>query len=112
MNLLERFSSLNLRGSRDLRLLTRRSLEPRIGGGRNLVLTFPREIDTPINKVLYALWHDGDQCYCNLHLRTGLTTSELKRALKFLIDEEHQVIRMSDPPGKGSEVRARYRLAS
>ena len=52
-----------------------------------LQIAFPRRIEEPEAKVIYALWREGDQPFCNLHLLTNFSRSELKRAINKLTAE-------------------------
>jgi len=50
-------------------------------------LAFPDEVSTPAERVLFALWKEGNQSYVRLMLRTGLRRGEFDTALNQL--EEH-----------------------
>jgi len=49
-----------------------------------LQLNFPEFIHSPENKIIYTLWREGDQSFCNLAILTGLTGGKFKNALKAL----------------------------
>lgn len=52
-----------------------------------LSIHFPPGVDDPYAKVVYALRREGQQCYCNLRMLTGLKPKEFKKALRELIDD-------------------------
>ena len=58
-----------------------------------LALKFPPGISSAEEKVLYALWHEGDQCFCNLRILTGLSDAELRRTLSRLVNQSRVVER-------------------
>jgi hypothetical protein len=51
-----------------------------------LQLDFPESVSDTKHKVLYALWKEGEQCYCNLRLLTGLSEQDIRPAIRGLID--------------------------
>lgn len=69
-----------------------------------LQLRFPSDLERTVvpavSKVVHALWHEGEQCYCNLKLLTGLPRAELNDALHRLLEigwiERHEA---AIPPG-------------
>ena len=79
-----------------------------------LQLQFPSQIASPTEKVVYSLWHEGEQCYCNLRMLTGLSESELHEAIVSLLRSDQIVrITMDGPaslPGRFAEL-SRFRLA-
>lgn len=69
----------------------------RIPNDIGLSLDFPEQVNTPRDRLLYTLWREGEQCYCNLRILTGLNEEKIREALKSLRDEGR--IRRRKVPG-------------
>ncbi|MEJ2455564.1 MAG: hypothetical protein P8103_15605 [Candidatus Thiodiazotropha sp.] len=67
-----------------------------------LQLDFPESVQSPEEKVLYALWREGDQSLSSTFLLTGLPTNELKAAVEKLSSENRIILkRVSTSSGEG-----------
>lgn len=80
----------------------------------SLQLDFPVAISTPYEKLLYSLRREGEQCYCNLRVLTGLSESEIRPALRQLLEEKRvrKTVLPSPPlPGVTDEM-SRFLLVS
>lgn len=56
-------------------------------------IAFPDAVSTPAERVLFALWKEGEQSYVRLMLRTGLRRDEFDGALNEL--EEHGRVQLA-----------------
>lgn len=48
-------------------------------------LEYPTEIASAENKVIYSLWKEGDQSFCNLQLLLGISQDQLETTLNTLL---------------------------
>jgi hypothetical protein len=75
-----------------------------------LRLRFPKPIESPEHKVIYTLWREGEQCYCNLRILTGLSEAEIRPALRKLLDNKRVVRKQAPAPSEYDEEMSSFTL--